>query len=166
MLKKYVVPYLYPRAILLAVLLGLLVGGCGFLIDFVIHKADRLFASDFYTFLIATFFSYILLLYEKRRRVILARRMKTAAEVNHHIRNALTAVVFSASVRNDPQLAAVLEDATARIDWVLNSVLPDGTEALKWPVQAPDWKPASWQGGAGRRSEEMDEKRETVAYRS
>ena len=72
--------------------------------------------------------------------------MQIAAEVNHHIRNALTGVVFTAAVRNDPALEAVIMDATARIDWVLNTVLPDGSEDLRWPVQSPDWQPGRWQG--------------------
>ncbi len=86
------------------------------------------------------------MMYEKRRRLMLERRMMVAAEVNHHIRNALTAVVFSASVQDDPALQAVLKDATARINWVLTTVLPDGAKDLRWPVQAPDWRAATWQG--------------------
>ena len=84
------------------------------------------------------------MVYEKRRRVILARRMEIVAEVNHHIRNALTAVVFSASVQSDESLQSVLKDATERIDWVLTNVLPDGDSSLQWPVQAPAWRPAAW----------------------
>jgi hypothetical protein len=93
------------------------------------------------------------MMYEKRRRMMLERRMMVAAEVNHHIRNALTAVVFSASVQNDPALQSVLKDATARINWVLTTVLPDGAKDLVWPVQAPDWRAGSWQGeGKAQRS--------------
>ena len=90
-----------------------------------------------YTCAIACVFSYALMMYEKRRRMILARRMAITAEVNHHVRNALTAIVYSTAVSHDPSLQSVLEDATARIDWVLTTVLPDGEERLKWPVQTP-----------------------------
>ena len=130
---------------LLAAIAAVLIGLCGFLVDHLIHKADRLMASDFYTMVIAFVFSYALLRYEARRRALLRRRMQVAAEVNHHIRNALTGIVFTAAVQNDPVLAGVLEDATARIDWVLNTVLPDGSEDLRWPVQTPDWAPSGWQ---------------------
>ena len=57
---------------------------------------------------------------------------------------ALTAIVFSASVENDPSLQLILKDATERIDWVLTTVLPDGEEGLKWPVQRPQWRPVAW----------------------
>lgn len=131
-------------SLLLALLGGMLVGGCGFLVDHLVHRADRLLASDFYTFCVAFLFCYVLLQLERRRRSALARRMKIAADVNHHIRNALTGVVYTAAVRNDPALQAVLEDATARIDWVLNIVLPDGSADLRWPVQSEGWEPTTW----------------------
>ena len=134
------------RILALAIVMGLVIGACGFGVDYFIHDVRQLHASDFYTTIVAFALCYALLIYERRRRVILARRMEVAAEVNHHIRNALTAVVFSASVQNDPTLQAVLQDATARIDWVLNSVLPDGADEFKWPVQTNSWRPSSWAG--------------------
>jgi hypothetical protein len=131
---------------LLALIVGVVIASCGFGVDHLVHHASRLFASDLYTLLIACVLSYLLMMYEKRRRTMLERRMMIAAEVNHHIRNALTAVVFSASVQNDAALEAVIKDATARINWVLTTVLPDGSKDLVWPVQAPEWRAATWQG--------------------
>jgi hypothetical protein len=143
------------RMIILALLVGLVLASCGFGVDYLFHNASRLFASDAYTFIIACVLSYVLMMYEKRRRNMLERRMMIAAEVNHHIRNALTAVVFSASVQNDPGLQSVIEDATARINWVLTTVLPDGSKDLMWPVQVPDWRAHSWQH-EGKASEQED----------
>ncbi len=140
------------RIFLFAAVVGFIIAGCGFGVDHLIHRASRLYASDLYTFIIAGVLSYALMMYEKRRRVMLERRMMVAAEVNHHIRNALTAVVFTASVQNDPALQAVIEDATARINWVLTTVLPDGAKDLMWPVQAPDWRAVTWRGGDKKQS--------------
>jgi hypothetical protein len=136
--------FLDARVFLSALLLGLMIGLCGFGLDCLVHHASRIYASDLYTWIVASVLSYLVLIYEKRRRMILARRMEIAAEVNHHIRNALTAIVFSASVENDPSLQLILKDATERIDWVLTTVLPDGEEKLKWPVQRPKWRPVAW----------------------
>ncbi len=135
------------RIVLLAILVGLFIGGCGFVVDHFIHSVDRLYASDLYTCIVAALLSYALMVFEKRRRLILARRMAIAAEVNHHIRNALTAVVFTASVQNDPTLHAVIDDATARIDWVLTTILPDDAENLPWSIPTPSWRPKLWRGG-------------------
>lgn len=140
------ISYLSGRDLLLALLSGVLISVCGFLLDYLFHKANRLLASDLYTLIIAFIFSCVLLAVAARRRAVLTRRMEIAAEVNHHIRNALTGVVFTAAVRNDPALEAVLIDATARIDWVLTTVLPDGADDLRWPVQSPAWQPAPWNG--------------------
>ena len=136
--------FLDARVFVSALLLGLMIGICGFGLDRLVHHASRIYASDLYTCIVASVLSYLVLIYEKRRRMILARRMEIAAEVNHHIRNALTAIVFSASVENDPSLQSILKDATERIDWVLRTVLPDGEEGLKWPVQRPQWRPVAW----------------------
>jgi hypothetical protein len=138
--------FLDARIIISALILGLLIGVCGVGLDRLVHHASRLYVSDLYTCIVAFIFSYLLMIYEKRRRMILARRMAIAAEVNHHIRNALTAIVYSTSVKRDQALQTVLKDATDRIDWVLNTVLPDGEESLKWPVQAPQWRPGEWHG--------------------
>jgi hypothetical protein len=138
--------YFTVRSLVLALTSGAIIAGCGVLMDYLIHGVNRIYASDVYTFAVGFLLSYALLLNEDRRRANLARRMHIAADVNHHIRNALTGVVFSAAVRNDPALQAVLQDATARIDWVLNTVLPDGTSELQWPVQAKEWSPSSWEG--------------------
>jgi hypothetical protein len=134
------------RIVISALLIGLLVGVCGVGLDHLVHHASRIYASDLYTCVVASVLSYLLMIYEKRRRMILARRMAIAAEVNHHIRNALTAIVYSASVRRDQALQATLRDATDRIDWVLTTVLPDGEKRLTWPVQAPEWHPGVWPG--------------------
>jgi hypothetical protein len=137
--------FLDTRIIISALILGMLIGVCGAGLDRLVHHASRLYVSDLYTCVVAFVFSYLLMIYEKRRRMIMARRMAIAAEVNHHIRNALTAIVYSTSVQRDQPLQSVLKDATDRIDWVLNTVLPDGEESLKWPVQAPQWRPGTWQ---------------------
>ena len=123
---------------------AILISGCGFLVDHIIHDANQLRASDYYTAVIAFVFSYALLSYEARRVAQMSRRMQIVADANHHIRNALAGVVLTAAVQNDPALEVVLKDATARIDWVLTTVLPDGSEDLQWPVQAPDWRPSDW----------------------
>jgi hypothetical protein len=136
--------FLDARIVLSALIVGLLFGVFGVGLDRLVHHASRIYASDLYTCVIASIFSYLLMIYEKRRRMILARRMAIAAEVNHHIRNALCAIIYSTAVRRDQSVQATLKDATDRIDWVLTTVLPDGDTRLRWPVQAPEWRPSQW----------------------
>ncbi len=46
-----------------------------------------------------------------------------AADVNHHVRNALTTVLYSVHVKRDPELIQVTQEAVNRIDWTLREVL-------------------------------------------
>jgi hypothetical protein len=151
-LKSFFRALFSVRVLVAALVVGFLIAGFGFGVDHLVHRTSRLYASDLYTFIVACILSYAVMMYEKRRRAMLLRRMMVAAEVNHHIRNALTAVVFKASVQNDPELQAIIEDAAARINWVLTTVLPDGSKDLTWPVQAPDWHAATWRSEKGRAS--------------
>jgi len=73
--------FLDARIIISAVILGVLIGFCGVGLDRLVHHASRLYVSDLYTCVVASVFSYLLMIYEKRRRMILARRMAIAAEV-------------------------------------------------------------------------------------
>src|SRR5450432_741929 len=74
--------FLDARIIISALVLGVLIGVCGVGLDRLVHHASRLYVSDLYTCVVASIFSYLLMIYEKRRRMILARRMAIAADVN------------------------------------------------------------------------------------
>ncbi len=50
-------------------------------------------------------------------------RMHMVAEMNHHVRNALTAISLSVYAKNDPQLETTTREAIHRIDWALREVL-------------------------------------------
>jgi signal transduction histidine kinase len=49
--------------------------------------------------------------------------MQIIEDVNHHVRNALTAITLFSSLREDPELNANVRDACDRIDWVLHDLL-------------------------------------------
>jgi hypothetical protein len=87
--------FLDPRIVISALLAGLLLGVCGVGLDRLVHHASKIYASDLYTCVVASVLSYLLLIYEKPSRMILARGKAIAAEVDHHIRNALAAIVYS-----------------------------------------------------------------------
>jgi signal transduction histidine kinase len=70
----------------------------------------------------ATLSGFVLMRMQSHRRELLVR-MQIIEDVNHHVRNALTAITLSSSLREDPELNAKVRDACDRIDWVLNDVL-------------------------------------------
>lgn len=74
-------------------------------------------------------------------------RMRMVAEMNHHVRNALTAISLSVYAKNDPQLEQTTREAIQRIDWALREVLPH-PEGIVPPVPTKPVRPES----ASRRS--------------
>ncbi len=60
--------------------------------------------------------------FERRENV--AARLKTIADMNHHIRNALQSIQFSAYSTKDQQTIRDISEAVERIQWALREVLP------------------------------------------
>ena len=51
-------------------------------------------------------------------------RLTTIALMNHHIRNALQVIAYSAHLPPDPEKIKLMLDALKRIEWALQEVLP------------------------------------------
>lgn len=58
------------------------------------------------------------------RRENVASRLKTIADMNHHIRNALQSIQLSAYSTQDQQAIKEISAAVERIQWALREVLP------------------------------------------
>lgn len=54
----------------------------------------------------------------------LRERLVLIAELNHHVRNALTAIVMYAEHPDMKQRISVIADEVERIDWVLKELVP------------------------------------------
>ena len=63
---------------------------------------------------------------EKASRELMRERMKTIAELNHHIRNALQVIKFLGGQRSglDALQLQLINDSVERIEWALREVLP------------------------------------------
>lgn len=60
----------------------------------------------------------------RQRHLLTVARMQVIAEMNHHIRNALTPISLSADATENQQLVRVISDGVDRIDWALREILP------------------------------------------
>ena len=72
-------------------------------------------------------------------------RLRMVAEMNHHVRNALTAISLSVYAKNDPQLEKITRESIQRIDWALREVLPNqesGIEVLQAETEEPQRRSA------------------------
>jgi hypothetical protein len=69
----------------------------------------------------------------KNRHEMMRERMKTIAELNHHIRNALQVIKFWGSQHQncslDPMQLQHMKESVDRIEWALREVLPQYPEA-------------------------------------
>jgi hypothetical protein len=81
-----------------------------------------------------------LMLLQRARHRKVVHQLKTVAEMNHHIRNALQSIVYVNS-KMPEQDAVVVREATRRIEWALTEILPRHGDSKKAPAAAS--KPTS-----------------------
>lgn len=111
-------------AVIVAVLTAAVVFAAGIVLDVLLRVQNReILYSDVFTSGVAGVLAYIAGRYYARTRRAAAERLQASAEVNHHVRNALTAVLYSVHARRDAALVEVTQQAVGRIDWVLREVL-------------------------------------------
>ena len=131
----------YWVVLLLAVLIGLLSILLSVTLDSILyHQLRQLYASDFVEAMLAAVLSGAALLRAQSKHRELLVRMQIVEDVNHHVRNALTGIVLSASLREDPDLNARVSDACARIDWVLSDVLSQSVQGRDHDGEDPRWR--------------------------
>jgi signal transduction histidine kinase len=61
---------------------------------------------------------------KRRQQRITEARMQVIAEMNHHIRNALSPISLSVDSMENQQLIRVISEGVDRIDWALREILP------------------------------------------
>jgi hypothetical protein len=74
--------------------------------------------------LLASGLVFILLAYGRAQRRHIEQRMEALNEVNHHIRNALQSLAFTAGALKGTKDADAISEAILRIQWALHEVLP------------------------------------------
>ena len=128
--------------IVLAIVIGIATFGSSLLVDWLAHGIARpIYFSDVLTGCVASVFSGGALFRLQVRRRQLQARMQIIEDVNHHVRNALTAIVLSTALRDDPELNALVRDAGERIDWVLSDVLSRAVKESNNPQKRSRWNP-------------------------
>jgi hypothetical protein len=72
----------------------------------------------------------LVLLYERRQRQNVIRKLEVIRLMNHHVRNSLQVISFAASAPQREELATKARDAMERIEWALREVLPGQREDI------------------------------------
>ena len=61
---------------------------------------------------------------DRERREFVRDRLRTIADMNHHIRNALQVISLYSYRDQDEEAVSTLKQAVNRVEWALNEVLP------------------------------------------
>jgi hypothetical protein len=117
------------RLVVLCLCVALMVWMVGFGFDRVLAKdgvtrTDILLTSNFLTGVVAGFLFFSLSNYERLRRKLVRERLRTIAEMNHHIRNALQVITYATASRTESGSVDLISSSVERIEWALREVLP------------------------------------------
>jgi hypothetical protein len=117
---------------LVSLLVALVVSLIGIVLDWLLVKEglprlDMLIFSNGLTGLFAGGLFWQMAREAKASRDLVAARMKTIAELNHHIRNALQVIKFLGRQKSsglDAVQLQLINDSVDRIEWALRELLP------------------------------------------
>lgn len=113
-----------------SILVGFGIFSLGSLSDLWLHQhAERLFIAIMADALIGVGVGLLVLLYERRQRQNIIRKLEVIRLMNHHVRNSLQVISFAASSPNQ-ELAREVRAAMERIEWALREVLPGQREDI------------------------------------
>jgi hypothetical protein len=116
-----------------ALLVGALLFGVSYLADWVLYwlkiPGVSTIANNLVIGACAAVAAYIWARYEAERRSHAREKMILIAELNHHIRNAVTLLGQSAALEDGPCKLRLIDEAVDRIDRVLTELVPTAGEA-------------------------------------
>ena len=72
----------------------------------------------------------LVLVYERRQRQNMVRKLEVIRQMNHHVRNSLQVISFANSLPQREELGNKVRDAVERIEWALREVLPGQREDI------------------------------------
>ena len=129
------------RLVALCVFVVVLVWAVGFGFDRLlardgVTRSEILLTSNGLTGLVAGYLFYTLALNERMRREQMRDRLRTIADMNHHIRNALQVITYATATGKDEQSVELIRSSVERIEWTLREVLPGHVTAPARPSSA------------------------------
>jgi two-component sensor histidine kinase len=72
----------------------------------------------------------LVLLYERRQRQNLIRKLEVIRMMNHHVRNSLQVIFSASTVAQQEELTTQVQAAVGRIEWALREILPGQTKEI------------------------------------
>ena len=127
---------------LLALLVVVIVAALGFVLDVTllregVPRRDLMLLSNLITGVVVGWAFFRFVRNEKNKSKVIRERIRTIAELNHHIRNALQVIRYAGGSKTtlDATQLQLINEAVAKIEWSLQEVLPRYPEAAAQPSQ-------------------------------
>lgn len=98
-----------------------------------VTRIDILLFTNGLTGIVAGLLFYSLTNYERMRRNLIRNRLRTIAEMNHHIRNSLQVITYATATQKNAESVEMIRNSVERIEWALREVLPGHVEAPATP---------------------------------
>ncbi len=103
-------------------------GFCTFLLGALLEMAFQRFsitgvAALIDNLLVGIAAGLIVFAYEQKRYRDLTRKLAVMASMNHHVRNALQAILYSPYAAEQSEQVKVIQDSVDRIQWALDEVM-------------------------------------------
>jgi hypothetical protein len=125
-----------------ALIVVVVVSALGYLLDRFLaregmSRGGMLLLTNSITGIVAGTFVYSLVKQEKAVRELMRERVRTIAELNHHIRNALQVIKFYGSAQGrcpESSPMQLIRESADRIEWALRELLPEHPEKPPAPV--------------------------------
>ena len=87
------------------------------------RNRERLLAEGLSALIVSFLAGRLVQITRERQRLTMAR-MQVIAEMNHHIRNALSPIFLALDGNDNQQLVQLVSEGVERIDWALREILP------------------------------------------
>lgn len=100
-----------------------------------VTRTDILLTSNLLTGIVAGFLFFSLTNNERLRRNTMRERLRTIAEMNHHIRNSLQVITYATATQKSNESVEMIRSSVERIEWALREVLPGHVEAPAAPEE-------------------------------
>ena len=101
-----------------------------------VTRTDILLTSNALTGIVTGLLFFSLSNNERQRRQLVQERLRTIAEMNHHIRNALQVITYASAAENPTESVEMIRSSVERIEWALREVLPGHVSSPASPPEA------------------------------
>ena len=117
------------RDLLMFAVVVVVVGAIGIGFDDVllkegVRRLDIMALSNGLTGIAAGLIYFQITRIERERRATTQQRLRTIAEMNHHIRNALQVIAYASAATDKTRSMELISQSVERIEWALREVLP------------------------------------------